>query len=61
MIGSISIPQYVHIHQGNSPVVKTEYAEIQDIRSYGLIQKSVYGNKRIARQFMGQYIAPHLT
>ena len=29
--GSLSIPQYVHIHQGNSPVVRTEYAEIQDL------------------------------
>ena len=31
MIGSLSIPKYVHIHQGNSPVVRTEYAKIQDL------------------------------
>ena len=30
IIGSLSIPQYIHIHQGNTPVVRTEYAELQD-------------------------------
>ena len=31
IIGSLSIPQYVHIHQSNTPVVWTEYIKVQDI------------------------------
>ena len=31
VIGSIIIPQYVHIHQDNSPIIRTEYDETQDI------------------------------
>ena len=40
IIVSLSIPQYVHIHQGNSPVMRTQYAEIQDL---GLVSyRSLY-------------------
>ena len=31
VIGSLSIPQYIHNHQGNSPIVRTEYTEVQDL------------------------------
>ena len=31
VIGSLSIPQYVHIYQGSSPIVRTKYAEVQDL------------------------------
>ena len=31
IIGSLSIPQYVHFHQGNTPVVRTKYIEVQDL------------------------------
>ena len=31
LIGSISVPQYVHIRHGNSLVILTEYIELQDI------------------------------
>ena len=40
IIGSLSIPQYVHNHQGNSPIVRTEYTEVQDL---GLVSyRSLY-------------------
>ena len=48
VIGSLSIPQYVHIHQGNSPIVRTEYAEIQDI---GLVSyRSLYTVIKVCTQ-----------
>ena len=31
IVGSLIIPEYVHIHQSNSPVVRTEYIEVQEI------------------------------
>ena len=31
IVGSLSIPQYVHIYQSNSPVVRSEYIEVQEI------------------------------
>ena len=31
IVGSLSIPQYVHIHQSNSSVVCSEYIEVQEI------------------------------
>ena len=31
VIGSLSILQYVHSHQSNTPVVRTEYVKVQDI------------------------------
>ena len=31
IVGSLSIPQYVHIHQSNTPVVRAEYIEVQEI------------------------------
>ena len=40
VIGCLSIPQNVHIHQGNSQIVRIEYAEVQDI---GLVSyRSLY-------------------
>ena len=30
-VGSFVIPKYVHIHQSNSPVVRSEYIEVQEI------------------------------
>ena len=31
IVGSLSIPRYVHIHQSNSTVVRREYIEVQEI------------------------------
>ena len=31
IIGNLSISQYVHINQGNTPVVRTKYVEVQDL------------------------------
>ena len=31
IVDSLSIPQYVHIHQSNSSVVRIEYIEVQEI------------------------------
>ena len=31
LIGSLSVPQYVAAHQGNSPIIMTEYCELESI------------------------------
>ena len=50
LIGSLSVPQNIASHQSNSPVVRTEYCELEDI---GLVSyRSLYMVIRVGKQVL---------
>ena len=50
LIGSLSVPQYVAYHQGNSPIVRTEYYELEAI---GLVSyRSLHMVLRVGKQVL---------
>ena len=49
----VSRSMYVHIHNGNSPIVRTEYAELHDIDL--LSQRSLYSVIKVGTQTRHEY------
>ena len=61
LIGSLSVPQYIASHQINSPIVRTEYCELEDI---GLVSyRSLYTEIRVGKQVVPivSHIIPEMS
>ena len=47
LIGSLCVPQYVASHQGNSPIVRTEYLEAIGLDSYRSLHTVIRVGKQV--------------